>query len=60
MKEVVPSHKIGEKHVFLKKDLVRWIKEHCKVQKESGDILLYSVTFLHYYPKSMDGKAVCK
>ncbi len=24
----LPSHKIGKKRVFLKEDLVRWIKEH--------------------------------
>jgi len=28
MKQWLPSHKIGRKRVFLKKDLVRWIKEH--------------------------------
>ena len=28
MKEGLPSHKIGNKRVFLKDDLVRWIKEH--------------------------------
>ncbi len=28
MKEGLPSHKIGKKRVFLKEDLVRWIKEH--------------------------------
>jgi len=28
MKQGLPSHKIGRKRVFLKKDLVRWIEEH--------------------------------
>ena len=28
MKEGLPSHKIRKKRVFLKEDLVRWIKEH--------------------------------
>lgn len=29
MKEgLLPSHKIGKKRVFLKEDLVQWIKEH--------------------------------
>jgi excisionase family DNA binding protein len=28
MKEGLPSHKIGKKRVFLKEDLVKWIKEH--------------------------------
>ncbi len=28
MKQGLPSHKIGRKRVFLKEDLVRWIKEH--------------------------------
>ena len=28
MKEGLPSHKIGRKRVFLKEDLVKWIKEH--------------------------------
>lgn len=28
MKEGLPSHKIGKKRVFLKEDLVTWIKEH--------------------------------
>ena len=28
MKQGLPSHKIGKKRVFLKEDLVRWIKEH--------------------------------
>jgi len=28
MKEGLPSHKIGKKRVFLKEDLIRWIKEH--------------------------------
>ncbi len=28
MREGLPSHKIGKKRVFLKEDLVRWIKEH--------------------------------
>ena len=28
MGEGLPSHKIGKKRVFLKDDLVRWIKEH--------------------------------
>ena len=28
MKEGLPSHKIGKKRVFLKEDLVNWIKEH--------------------------------
>jgi excisionase family DNA binding protein len=28
MKEGLPSHKIGKKRVFLKEDLIQWIKEH--------------------------------
>lgn len=28
MYEGLPSHKIGKKRVFLKDDLIRWIKEH--------------------------------
>lgn len=28
MKEGLPSHKVGKKRVFLKEDLVQWIKEH--------------------------------
>lgn len=28
MKEGLPSHKIGRKRVFLKEDLIRWVKEH--------------------------------
>lgn len=28
MKKGLPSHKIGKKRVFLKEDLVQWIKEH--------------------------------
>ena len=28
MRDGLPSHKIGRKRVFLKEDLVRWIKEH--------------------------------
>ena len=28
MEEGLPSHKIGKKRVFLKEDLIRWIKEH--------------------------------
>jgi excisionase family DNA binding protein len=28
MKEGLSSHKIGKKRVFLKSDLVQWIKEH--------------------------------
>lgn len=28
IKEGLPSHKIGNKRVFLKKDLETWIKEH--------------------------------
>jgi excisionase family DNA binding protein len=27
-KEGLPSHNIGKKRVFLKEDLIRWIKEH--------------------------------
>ena len=27
MNEGLPSHKIGKKRVFLKEDLIRWIKE---------------------------------
>ena len=26
--EGLPSHKIGKKRVFLKEDLIQWIKEH--------------------------------
>ena len=28
MKDGLPSHKIGRKRVFLKEELVQWIKEH--------------------------------
>jgi excisionase family DNA binding protein len=28
MREGLSSHKIGKKRVFLKEDLIRWIKEH--------------------------------
>ena len=28
MDEGLPSHKIGKKRIFLKEDLVQWIKEH--------------------------------
>lgn len=28
MKQGLASHKIGRKRVFLKEDLIRWIKEH--------------------------------
>ncbi len=28
MKEGLPSQKIGKKRVFLKEDLIKWIKEH--------------------------------
>ncbi len=28
MSQGLPSHKIGKKRVFLKEDLIRWIKEH--------------------------------
>ena len=28
MKEGLPSHKIGSKRMFLKEDLLKWIKEH--------------------------------
>lgn len=28
MKEGLPSHKIGKKRVFLKEELMQWIKEH--------------------------------
>lgn len=28
MGEGLPSHKIGTKRMFLKEDLLRWIKEH--------------------------------
>ncbi len=28
MREGLPSHKIGKKRVFLKDDLIQWIKEH--------------------------------
>lgn len=28
MNDGLPSHKIGKKRVFLKEDLIRWIKEH--------------------------------
>lgn len=28
MKQGLPSHKVGKKRVFLKEDLVKWIKEH--------------------------------
>ena len=28
MKEGLPSHKIGKKRVFLKEELIQWIKDH--------------------------------
>ena len=28
MKEGLPSHKIGSKRMFLKEDLMNWIREH--------------------------------
>ena len=28
MKEGLPSHKIGSKRMFLKEDLLKWVKEH--------------------------------
>ena len=28
MQQGLPSHKIGKKRVFLKDDLIQWIKEH--------------------------------
>jgi excisionase family DNA binding protein len=28
IKEGLPSHKIGSKRVFLKEDLIQWVKEH--------------------------------
>lgn len=28
MKEGLPSHKIGRKRVFLKEDIIQWIREH--------------------------------
>ncbi len=28
MKDGLPSHKIGRNRVFLKEDLLKWIKEH--------------------------------
>ena len=28
MREGLPSHKIGKKRVFLKEDLIQWIKNH--------------------------------
>ena len=28
MNEGLPSHKIGAKRMFLKEDLIKWIKEH--------------------------------
>ena len=28
IKQGLPSHKIGRKRVFLKEDLIQWIKEH--------------------------------
>ena len=28
MKEGLPSHKLGCKRVFLKEDLLKWVKEH--------------------------------
>jgi len=28
MKEGLPSHKIGNKRMFLKEDLMKWIQEH--------------------------------
>ena len=28
MRQGLPSHKIGKKRVFLKEELIQWIKEH--------------------------------
>jgi len=28
MNEGLPSHKIGKKRVFLKEDIIQWIKQH--------------------------------
>lgn len=28
IKDGLPSHKIGKKRVFLKEDLIKWIKDH--------------------------------
>lgn len=28
MEEGLPSHKIGKKRVFLKEDLIQWVKDH--------------------------------
>ncbi len=28
MEQGLPSHKIGKKRVFLKEDLIQWIKDH--------------------------------
>jgi len=28
MEQGLPSHKIGKKRVFLKEDLINWVKEH--------------------------------
>jgi excisionase family DNA binding protein len=28
MKEGLPSHKIGSKRIFLKEDLLQWVKKH--------------------------------
>ena len=28
MKQGLPSHKIGKKRVFLKEDLIKWVKDH--------------------------------
>jgi excisionase family DNA binding protein len=28
MKEGLPSHKLGNKRVFLKEDLLKWVREH--------------------------------
>lgn len=28
MREGLPSHKIGKKRVFLKEDIIQWIKQH--------------------------------
>jgi excisionase family DNA binding protein len=28
MEQGLPSHKIGKKRVFLKEDLIKWVKDH--------------------------------
>jgi len=42
MDEGLPSHKIGKKRVFLKEDLIKWIKEHYRLIDQASFIGLLS------------------